>query len=267
MQEILSTAASLLEQGKVGILVGQSRVYQQRYRPVFARSAEQVKTMNPDLSGNLNLAVYLTRAEIKKYGIIAMLGDERSLRSLLRLASENQVREGQVLVLVQEADGGVKVMETFAEMEDFVERNYQPLNAADQALIDRLDAMTPAERREFWKKEFEKCTKCFACRQACPLCYCATCIVEQNQPQWVSVPASSLGVMEWHMVRSMHLAGRCTACGQCAQACPVNIPLHLLPIRLGQEIEEVYGFRSGMKSTEPSTLSTFKPDDKESFIG
>lgn len=267
MQEMISIAQELLEQGKVGLVIGQARVGESAWKPVFARTAEQTGTLEHDPSGNLNLAVYLTKADLKKYGNIALLADERSLRSLLRLAAENQVRDGQVYAIVALSDQSVKVLDSFAAIENFVQEYIKPIPESDQALIDRFDAMTPADRWEFWKKEFEKCTKCFACRQACPLCYCASCVVEQNQPQWVSVPASALGVMEWHMVRSMHLAGRCTACGQCAQACPVNIPLHLLPIRLGQEIEAVYGFRAGMKANEPSTLSTFKPDDQESFIG
>ena len=34
--------------------------------------------------------------------------------------------------------------------------------------------------------------------------------------------------MEWHLVRAMHLAGRCINCGYCAEACPVGIPLNRL---------------------------------------
>ena len=34
--------------------------------------------------------------------------------------------------------------------------------------LDRLAAMTPGERQAFWDAEFERCLRCYACRQACP---------------------------------------------------------------------------------------------------
>ena len=172
-----------------------------------------------------------------------------------------------VLAIVVEENQETMVLDTFKRMEDYVRANMYPLSAEDKLLIEKIEAMSIPDRWKFWQNEFKKCTKCYACRQACPLCYCTQCVAEQNQPQWISVPITPLGVTEWHMVRAMHLAGRCTACGQCAKACPVGIPLHLLPIRIGQEIESVYGTVAGTDAHETNVLSSFKNEDKEGFIG
>jgi len=99
------------------------------------------------------------------------------------------------------------------------------------------------------------------------LCYCDQCTVELNQPQWISVASSSLGNLEWHLMRAMHLAGRCISCGQCAEACPMDIPLHLLTFKVSEDIKEIYGSVPGMNLKEKCAMSTFKPDDKENFIG
>ncbi len=52
-------------------------------------------------------------------------------------------------------------------------------------ILAEFEALSAEERWNFWEKEFEKCIKCYACRQACPLCYCEQCIVEKSMPQWI----------------------------------------------------------------------------------
>ena len=69
----------------------------------------------------------------------------------------------------------------------------------------------------------------YACRAACPLCYCTRCIVEDNRPQWILPWASTLPNIEWQINRVMHMAGRCTGCTECERACPMDIPVEKTP--------------------------------------
>mgnify|MGYP000981562322 CR=1 FL=1 len=47
---------------------------------------------------------------------------------------------------------------------------------ADRAYADFSDmARTEAERAEFWHEQFAKCIRCYACRNACPSCFCPEC--------------------------------------------------------------------------------------------
>lgn len=48
----------------------------------------------------------------------------------------------------------------------------------------KLEQMTSVERFSFWEGEFSRCIKCYACRAACPMCWCRRCVVDNNQPQW-----------------------------------------------------------------------------------
>jgi ferredoxin len=80
------------------------------------------------------------------------------------------------------------------------------------------------------------------------------------------VASHALGNLDYHLMRAMHLAGRCVNCGECAKACPMDIPLNLLTYQLIGPIQADFGATAGMKSDAMYALSTFKPDDKENFI-
>jgi ferredoxin len=67
-------------------------------------------------------------------------------------------------------------------------------------------------------------------------------------------------------MRAMHLAGRCVNCGECGRACPQEIPIHLLTFKASEEAQNQFGAVAGLSSTMPSTLSSWKPNDKENFI-
>lgn len=88
----------------------------------------------------------------------------------------------------------------------------------DPELLERvkeLAAMSPEQRAAFWTEQFAQCTRCYACRAACPGCYCTWCVAKKNTPQWISTVAGGHGNFSWHVIRAYHQAGRCTLCGAC----------------------------------------------------
>lgn len=72
--------------------------------------------------------------------------------------------------------------------------------------------------------------------------------------------------IEWHINRAMHMAGRCTGCGACGEACPLGIPIHLLTQKLLEDVDAEFGAKSGTLGQKGNALSTFDPSDKENFI-
>ena len=44
--------------------------------------------------------------------------------------------------------------------------------------LDKLESLSGKERWEFWKEQLSKCIRCYACRSACPMCYCDECVVD-----------------------------------------------------------------------------------------
>lgn len=125
--------------------------------------------------------------------------------------------------------------------------------------LERLNAMTAAGRAEFWLSQFDRCLRCYACRQACPMCSCPTCLYERDDSLWAGMGVGVNEVRLFHLGRAFHLAGRCIGCDECQRACPMDIPISLLNRRLAQEMEARFGYRAG-DAPLPSPFVTVLPE-------
>jgi ferredoxin len=266
MNDLISKVTSLLEEKTVNAFIGYGQGTAGRIRAIFVRNSTQAANLVYSAECTANLAGYLLKHEIKRLGKLGIVANDSALRSMMQLASEFQIKDGEVYVLHVSPGGSITAFTDFSSIEAYLETTKTGITAEEQQMIAKLEAMSVAERWDFWNKEFEKCIKCYACRAACPMCYCHRCTTDVNQPQWIPVASHEMGNLDYHLMRAMHLAGRCVNCGECANACPMDIPLNLLTYQLIAPIKETFGATAGMKSDAMYALSTFKPDDKENFI-
>lgn len=133
--------------------------------------------------------------------------------------------------------------------------------------INRIEAMLPDEKRAYFDKLVEPCIRCYACRNACPGCYCPTCFVDEAKPQWVGKTTDPTDTRTFHFLRAFHLAGRCTDCGSCERACPVGIKVRQFTKKLEKEVKALYGYEAGVIQDQRPPLDTYRPDDPEPFLG
>ncbi len=133
--------------------------------------------------------------------------------------------------------------------------------------VEEIEAQSISARWEWFKKEIlSRCLRCYACRQACPLCYCPLCFVDDSRPQWVGKSRDPIDTALYHLVRAYHLAGRCVDCGSCEAACPMDIPLRLLTKKLEKEALSAFSFEAGLNPEAPLLLNTFDENDPEDFM-
>jgi Fe-S oxidoreductase len=85
--------------------------------------------------------------------------------------------------------------------------------------------------------------------------------VDLAQPAWLEPSAHPRGSLNWNTIRAYHLAGRCTLCGACESACPVDIPLMVLNRMLAQHVYKEFGFAPGLDPAAPALLATWRRED------
>jgi ferredoxin len=268
MEAMKQKAKELLQSGEVKAVLGYAVGTAGARRPHFARTPEQVDRLVLDAKCTQNLATYLTKHEVKHLGKVAVVALPSTQRALLQLVAERQLKDDNLCLLAVDsgAQTELKTLQSGAAVEEHLALKPEAMDTKDQALMAQLTAMSRAERWAFWQQELSRCVKCYACRNSCPMCYCEHCTMDCNRPQWVPVASHALGNLQYHTVRAMHLAGRCVECGECGRACPVGIPVHLLTFFAEESTAKQFGQRAGHSAKLDYALSTFRPDDKETFI-
>jgi formate dehydrogenase subunit beta len=117
------------------------------------------------------------------------------------------------------------------------------------AEIEEIQAMPQEERFMKWMYEFQKCIRCYGCRNICPVCYCEECSLESSDlvEKGPLPPEAPL----FHLLRAVHMAGRCIDCGLCEEACPADIPLRLLYRKVNSIVKDLFDYDTGVSTTLP----------------
>lgn len=132
--------------------------------------------------------------------------------------------------------------------------------------VEKIEAMDAGTKWDYVEELLAGCTRCYACKNACPLCYCPTCFVDESQPQWVGKGTDPVDIRTYHFLRAFHCAGRCTDCGACEAACPMDIKMRTFTRKGIKDCAGNYDWETGMKEGIRPPLDTFKTDDPEAFI-
>lgn len=292
-EAIQGEARRILSDGTVSAVIGYATGRRKgATQPIVISSADDAGKLVFSAACLNNLVVYLTKAkkDVPKTGRIAIVVKGCDLKALIGLLGESQLKRENLYLIGIPCSGVLgSLLKPSVELTsdtiaskccecvdrlppscDFVPSvEFAALPALEARYtneIERLEAMTPAERWDFWKEQFSKCIKCYACRQVCPFCFCEQCLCDRNRPQMVEQSPRPSGNVAWHLVRAMHLSGRCAGCAECERVCPMDIPLNLLNRKMAKELKELFDSEAGFEVKDTGPLTSFDERDDQSFI-
>jgi ferredoxin len=255
-------AKELLEEGQVDCVIGYEASEHSGARPVFIYDAADADRLVWNEHCVHNLVTYLhdkkrpqkRGEEPPRVAIVVKPCDSRAINVLL---AEQQIERERVYAIGVACEG---VQEKGASADrcnrcvDRVPVVYDVLLGEppevtqvedDYADLAQIEEMSPNERLAFWLREFDRCIRCYACRQVCPGCYCSTCMFERDDGLWVDAGIELSQKNMFHLGRALHLAGRCVECNECERVCPMGLPLSLLNRMLVREVDALFGHRAG----------------------
>jgi len=271
-------AKKLLETGSVSAVLAFRDGYDGDHPvPFAARDVSDADAIVFNEYCTHNLARYVTEYEPGTKIAIAAKGADS--RALVVLIQEEKVKRDDLVILgipcsgMKDARRGTVIDE--ATTGNTVNPVIHDIMLADQlpepdtspySVLTDLESRGHDARWKFWRKELSRCIRCYACRNACPLCYCDPCFVDQTEPRWADKSPSLESNLMFHLTRFYHLAGRCVDCGDCSRACPMNIPLYLFHKKVAKECEEMFGQTAGMDPEETPVMVDFKVEDSDEIL-
>jgi len=272
-------AKELLASGDVRLVLGWKAGDIPCYpEPAFFADDKALDEFVYDRFCSANLSKYMLESEARKGKTLVFLRpcDTYGYNQLLK---ENQVNRDHAYIIGVGCEGCVGLDEgeetgllegcvvctktshkIYDELicEDVAPRETTDKNARFND-VSRLEESDSKDRYEFWRGNLARCIRCNACRNICPTCHCRKCVFDNDQYDTKQkVNATPYEGKMFHIIRALHVAGRCSDCGQCSRVCPTGIPLHLLNRKLIKDINELYGeFQAGDDIEIPSPLTDF----------
>jgi formate dehydrogenase subunit beta len=290
--QLRRTAKEILEKGEAQLVIGWEKgAFWYSSTPAFISKPEDTERLIWDEYCVNNLAKYLLdyRHKEGKTAVFVKGCDARALNVLLQ---DKQLKREKILIIglacpgmKDEAearklgqDASIPLYKKCRECRYPNAINYDLFIGEDKVIkevpaqedfseVQALESLSPDEKYNKFAANYDRCLRCYACRNICPACNCRECIFDQTAAGWSAKANNVSENMFFALTRALHVAGRCVGCGECERACPVNIPIMLLNKKIIQDINGLFGeYEAGTDVTAKLPLGGFEFTDPEEFM-
>lgn len=260
-QKVIDRVKELLEAGKIQGFVGlrESRGHVSPYVFTKAEELAELSLGDHEKSGDARYPlnkVLIRLARSYPDATFAVLVRGCDERGLIELFKWNQLARERVISV------GITCPPDLAEACSCT-RPYpeEPVagdkgnGVAQSPALENIQAMATQDRFRFWMDHFDRCVKCYGCRNVCPMCFCNECSLEEDELVETGVLPTENPI--FHLTRAVHMIGRCIDCGLCEETCPADIPLRTLYKKVAEIVAEQTGFRPGVDPEEKCPFNIY----------
>lgn len=281
IEDIRKNARQLLESGWASLVIGYELGPRGQTRPAFIHSVNEVDKLVWNADCSANLTTYLPHLFNQESGVttgekrIALVVKPCDSRAVNVMLPENRFKRESIHLLGVSCEGmrtregnlqtrciacgGEAPLACDTLIGEKVPHANTPSTTFETVALTEMDSMSPTQRLDYWLSQFDRCLRCYACRQVCPMCKCPECLYERDEATFAG-PAVRLDEKRaFHLGRAWHLAGRCIGCNECERVCPVNIPIGLLNHQIAGVIRQEFKFSAGDQAC-PSPIVTVLPE-------
>ncbi len=277
-------AKHLLETGEVKYIIGWEKGrFEHSRHPAFINNPEDATKLVWDKYCLNTLAKYLMDDKYPevKIGICVRGCDSRAVN---RLIMDKQILRENLYLIGMPCDGKLEKNADgeFVEAKKCTQCEYRnPVDydvligdlvvetpKAERFLeVEEIERLSADERYAYFEKMYEKCIRCYACRNVCPACNCRECFVDQHKEGWQGKQNNCAQNQVYGITRAFHVGDRCIECGECERVCPMGLPLMALNRKMVKDINDLFGeHTAGMDTKTEAPLGVYDLGDPEEYM-